>query len=281
MGAAVSTSIAQENIKVINQVISDFVSVNQTSSSLSSTNSQDLAIKNVKAYGCTLNIEQTQNVKVKIIQQFTTTSANELAAALTSNINASIDAAAASTTGAVPLAVSASQSITDSKKDIETIVKNSTSVENLNTLVTIVNNTQKSNIEGLVIDTCGMSLFPGGPPAAVIAECTKNISQPCKITQDMLVDVFSQQLTNSIVNQMSNVSSVQTLVSNVSASSSATAKGLLDIFSSPWAVVGSIACLCIICILAVVLMAAGSSGGAGGANPRAAAMEAATAAIKK
>ncbi len=276
MGAAVSTSVAQDNIKVINKVIADFVSINQTSSSLSSVNSQTLNVENVKAYGCTLNIEQTQDIKVKIIQQFTTTSASQLAAALTSNINASIDAAASSKTGAIPLAVSAATTITNSKKDIETVIKNTTKVENLNSLVVSVNNTQNSNIKGIVIDTCGMSLYPGGPPETVVSTCVKNVSTPCKFSQNMLVDVFSQQLTNSIVSQLSNVSSVQTLVSNVSAKSNAFAGGLLDIFSNPWAVTASIGCFSMVCIIFIALAVFGTSDNAMAmVNPEAAAAKAA------
>ena len=256
MGAAESKNNITELQSQVNQNITTFMSKNQSETSTTTTTTQDLKLKNVKAYGCQFNAQQHIDQKIQALQLFSPTNASLLEQTVNSTLANGINAASGSTTSTFSLvpSFSSSENNLTAISDIKNITKNTFKVENLNKMITTINTKQTSKQSELVIDPCGFTLYPNGPPPSVLASC--NTALPCNISQTILSDVLAQQITNSIFTQMSNSQAISSIVGSISATSEAkTVDPLSAIFTSSDPVTRILGILCSsICCLVILII---------------------------
>jgi hypothetical protein len=259
MGIASSTQNIEQTVKQVNEDILKFMITNTTNSSVKTQTSQDLSVENVKAYGCQFSVNQYADIKVISLQEFSPTSASQLEKQIHSVLENTINAATASKTSTFSLIPSMSTSSYKQKAltDLKYITDRTFDVKNLNTMVTDVNNSQTSKNDKLIIDPCGLTLYPNGPPPSVLSYCDTKL--PCSINQTLLTTVFAQQITKSLFTQMSNSVAISNILGSTTSTVSATTTdpftSLIDgIFNGGSPSITGIICMILCCVCCVVLL---------------------------
>lgn len=240
MGAGNSKqSVLDVDTSQLNKNMFEHITNTQTKQSTNITTIQAANISNVKNLSCDLDITQDAEIKLSIIQEFDSDSADKLRTVMNSSLDESIDKELKMESGALSLSFGDNQSsINKIKNRINNIIETKITKDYLNEQINIINSIQTLGVSNVTFDPCGYSLYPEGPPEWVVKSCDK--TKKCNISQTMLVDMFVEQLSTIIIKTIKEDEQINDIVQDLEFDESMTTSGLLDIFKNPWVIMALI-----------------------------------------
>lgn len=257
MGA--NNSKARIDQVAVNKTVMSTIVKNQNEQSVNANVSQKMNIEGVEFKNCTLEIEQTADVSVESVMQFSQSMTSELLSKLKQEVDNQLTNKMKPETELL-----APPQVTNTKSDIRSrvynILENTINVENINKNIIAVNGLQEEFISKLKVDKCPgyqdtlavLALNPNLKPS-VISEFVKSCdkTQVCKIGQKIKLDIAASQITDSIIKSISQDEKVQQLATKLENDIAPKAKGVsaLTGLSAIYTFGGALCCL----IIAVAL----------------------------
>ena len=224
-----------------NESIMNYMNENQTKSGTDAITYQDINIKN-SHFICTLVNQQTSNVQVKTIQQFNNDSTANLITDIMNNIEDQVKNKLDEESGFLSTPEGKEQK-TNVTNTVKNLLEENFTTKNLNELVSKVNIGQTIEMDGVVVDPCG--LMTPGLSDNVLNHLIDNCPTPkpdCPNQQDIFVAMFSQQVGNNVVKLLSENKDVQDFVNKVDQETKVKTTGIFQdignalkkIFGSIW-----------------------------------------------
>jgi len=217
MGA--HNSKARVDQVAVNKTVMSTIVKNQNEQSVNANVSQKMTLDNLDVKHCTLEIEQKADVSVQSVMQFSQAMASELLSKLKQEVDNQL------TNKMKPQSeLFAPPQITSTKSDIRSrvynILENTINVENINKNIVAVNGLQEQDIKKVKIDKCpgyedlmtavaNNGKYNSDQILAFTKTCDQ--SQPCKISQDIKLEIVASQITDSIVKSITDDEKVQQL----------------------------------------------------------------------
>ncbi len=227
MGGGSSKSALNIDTQTLNQTTKNFITTNSQTTNLSAALFQAAEFNNLQALSCMLNISQTGNVAMKAISNFDTNNTVDLKETLNTEIDSQVDKQAdqSSGWGSIPSDKQSSDMVTV-KTNIKNILDEKITSENLNQMIQNVSTMQSIKTNQIKFDPCGYSLYPNGPPEFAVNAC-----QPipeCNVGQDMVIDLFSEQISSSIAKAISENEAISQVVQDIAMVTDQSGQGLGD-----------------------------------------------------
>jgi hypothetical protein len=177
-------------------------------------------VSNIKAYGCTLNIQQSGSITAVTIQELK----DEDVVQLQQEVQTALEAKANTSSTAETQFASTGSADSYNSQDITNRVINITNREitkdTVNKIINDMNSKQQLDVSNVLIDPCGLSLYVDvlkrDPPEYYLKYC--DMKKTCNISQDMAIKSVAQQITNSVTAAVMS----DTFLSSLSAKSEAT-----------------------------------------------------------
>lgn len=194
------------NQKQLNKSVFEQVNKNSTSTSSDATIQQTMNVDNFVAISCVPTFEQTANVSLKKVQQFTDTSTTKLVDAMAGSIKQDLkdDLKQKSGFGAGLFgADQETKSTTEIDTEIENTLKQTLTNESLNEIVNNVQVEQTMNVNNTYLNPCGYPVNPNNPKVAdwtgysqsARIEAIKACGPPpCPVKQDANIAIVTQQV---------------------------------------------------------------------------------------
>ena len=209
---------------VVNENIFNFLNRDENVVSAKVVSVQDMSVSGVTAY-CKFDITQKINADLKILQKFDGKQTSELVTSIGNEIEQQIKKQAKEKRGFLSLPEnkkSSDETIVNIKNKIE---KNIT-METINKLAGEVISDQTLVTENLILDPVGMGLYAklGVPPPIEIATLAANTD--CGIDQDIQIKYVAEQLTNKVVETITNDASALKLANKLDVSTDSESQGI-------------------------------------------------------
>ena len=221
MGA--SNSKARIDQVSVNKTVMSTVVKNQNEQSVNANVSQKMSIDGVDFKNCTVEIEQTADVSVESVQQFSQAMTSELLSKLKQEVdNQLTNKMKPETEILAPPTLTATKS--DIRSRVYNILENTVTVDNINKNILSVNGLQEQDINKLKVDKCpghtdlmiavaASGKYNENQIKAFNAGCDRNTI--CKIGQKIKLDIVASQITDSIVKSISEDEKVQQLATKL------------------------------------------------------------------
>ena len=232
MGA--SNSKARIDQVAVNKTVMSTVLKNQNEQSVNANVSQKMTIDGVDFKNCTVEIEQTADVSVESVMQFSQSMTTELLSKLKQEVDNQLTNKMKPETELL-----APPQVTNTKSDIRSrvynILENTVNVENINKNIVAVNGLQEQDISKLKVDKCpghndlmiavaASGKYNENQIKAFNEGCDRNTI--CKIGQKIKLDIVASQITDSIVKSITQDEKVQQLATKLENDIAPKAKGV-------------------------------------------------------
>lgn len=241
MGNKVSSSLSAKDI---NNISFNFLSKNTTTTSGSTIATQKMSLSNIKAY-CNLDITQEADLTVNIIQKIDTQQTIDLQNQLINKLNDDINNAIDNKQGWLALP-NENQAKTNISKEVSNIVRNSVTIEKVNSLISNIQSKQIMSVDNIVIDPCGFT-FSGNPN-------NDKCSESCPITQSLIAKLVSYQITKDLSNVINDNKVINDMFNQIKQYLKNDQKGFNDLIkdfftslSTPLLIIG-------VCIVFIILI---------------------------
>ena len=218
------SSKTKSETTVINENIFNFLNRDENVVSAKVVSVQDMSVSGVTAY-CKFDITQKINADLKILQKFDAQQTSDLVTEIGNEIEQQIKKTAKEKKGFLSLPEnkkSSDETIVNIKNKIE---KNIT-METVNKLAGEVISEQTLVTENLILDPVGMGLYANMGIAPPVEISTLAANTECSIDQDIQIKYVAEQLTNKVVETITNDASVLQLANKLESSSESESQGI-------------------------------------------------------
>ena len=214
-------SKAQIDQTSLNKTVSNTMMKTQTSQTASANSVQVMKLRDLKYKNCSLNISQTADISVTVIQQFSSEAASQLTSDVKQEIaNQLKNKMAPHAEAFSPPMVT--NTVSNLKSRVENIIENNLTVENLNQQVLTVNNYQEEEIKNITFDACpgyseNIKYAIATGDASIVDAVRKmcDTSKDCTISQNAKLTVLAQQVTDTLIKSITEDTKVQELTAEL------------------------------------------------------------------
>jgi len=207
------SSKTKSETTVINENIFNFLNRDENVVSAKVVSVQDMSVSGVTAY-CKFDITQKINADLKILQKFDGKQTSELVSSIGNEIEQQIKKQAKEKKGFLSLPEN-KKSTDETIVNIKNKIQKNITMETVNKLAGEVISEQTLVTENLILDPVGMGLYAkfGIPPPIEIATLAANTE--CGINQDIQIKYVAEQLTNKVVETITNDASALKLANKL------------------------------------------------------------------
>lgn len=241
MGGKISTQqLVDICNNVLQQSIKEAVTDNETAVGNITTSTQEMKV-NIDGADCKdLDIRQTLKANSKIISQISSSTSADMKSEMNNELQNSIEQAAKAAMGFMAMGNIDSNNTTRIVNRVQQISQSVMSTSNLNSIFNQV--VAKQNMEITL----------------------KNIKgEACKISQDVMVDMFTQAVVENLANAIMSDTMINKIVNSVSQKSDSTIRGLDDALKA-----GAMLALAMAAMFIAMAMMKGGMGGGGGSKAK-------------
>jgi hypothetical protein len=247
-------------IDIVHETVTEVTSKLATTSTTDVRLNQEQSVSNIKCIACKLNITQTGKIQTKSIQNIDAKTTTDLINTVTDKLDNKLKNDQKVKNGflsSLGMPSDGPQSLNASMNNIRDILHSKLTSDIINNIITKVNLNQTQKSDNLEIDPCGIGgNLSNSLKKDLIEQCPESI-RTVNISQDISIQVVSEQVTNTIMDLIQQTASSSSVSNNLTQVQDVKNSGVDDVFKSIFSGFGSLLkpILSLMCCVCIALLA--------------------------